>query len=227
MIKLIDKLPKINKESVAVAKIECTFCAYGNYPKIALFWQQENENGEIVALFSLLDGNLTVFAKEVNEELRLFLKALSPDTVFAEAETAESLGIKGEKVNVVRFFGSGNFEPQQNADLKRIFALFKKEFKLNGDEFIADLSHRLRHAAAFCVLKEKGAAVVQTAGENALITGICVENEGRKVGLGSEILGDIKNSFSGTVYACCKDSVLPFYLKNSFEKTDTAIIGRI
>ena len=121
MIKLIDKLPKINKESVAVAKIECTFCAYGKYPKIALFWQQENENGEITALFSLLDGNLTVFAKEVNEELRLFLKALSPDTVFAEAETAESLGIKGEKVNVVRFFGSGNFEPQQNADLKRIF----------------------------------------------------------------------------------------------------------
>ena len=227
MIRLIDKLPRINAESVAAAKIESTFCAYGNYPKIALFWQQENESGEITALFSLLDGNLTLFSNGVNEELRLFIKALSPVTVFAEAETAERLGLKGEKVNVVRFLCGGNYEPQKNADLKRIFALFKKEFKLNGDEFIADLSHRLRHGAAFCVLKEKGAAVIQTAGEKALITGICVENEGRRSGFGSEILRDIKNSFSGTAYAFCSDSVLPFYLKNSFEKTDTAIIGRI
>lgn len=227
MIKLIDKLPKINKESVALARIECTFCAYGNYPQIALFWQQENESGEITALFSLLDGNLTLFARQVNEELRLFIKALSPATVFTEAKTAERLGVKGEQINVVRFLCSGTFKPQQNADLKRIFDLFKKDFNINGDEFIADLSHRLRHGAAFCFLKEKGAAVVQTAGKNALITGICVENESRKAGLGSEILGDIKNNFSGTLYACCNDSVLPFYLKNSFEKTDTAIIGRI
>jgi hypothetical protein len=88
MIKLIDKLPKINKESVALARIECTFCAYGNYPQIALFWQQENESGEITALFSLLDGNLTLFAQGVNEELRLFIKALSPATVIsAEMES--------------------------------------------------------------------------------------------------------------------------------------------
>ena len=227
MIKLIDKLPEIKEESVALAKIGCTFCAYGNYPQIALFWQQENENGEITALFSLLDGNLTLFAQGVNEELRLFIKALSPATVFAEAKTAERLGVKGEQVNVVRFFCGGNYEPQKSADLKRIFALFKKDFNINGDEFIADLSHRLRHGAAFCVLKEKGAAVVQTAGENALITGICVESKDRKQGLGSEILGDIKNSFSGTLYACCEDSVLPFYLKNSFEQIGYCIIGRI
>ncbi len=227
MIKLIDKLPEINEESVALTRIECTFCAYENYPKIALFWQQEKESGEITALFSLLDGNLTLFAQGVNEELRLFIKALSPATVFTEAETAERLGIKGQQINVVRFRCNGAFKPLNGADLKRIFALFKKDFNINGDEFIADLSHRLRHGAAFCVLKEKGAAVVQTAGKNALITGICVESESRKAGLGSEILGDIKNSFSGTLYACCKDSVLPFYLKNSFEKTNTAIIGRI
>lgn len=227
MIKLIDKLPKINEKSVALAKIGCTFCAYGNYPKIALFWQQERENGEITALFSLLDGNLTVFAREVDEELRLFIKALSPATVFAETKTAERLGVKGEEANVVRLFCSGFLKPQKSVELKRVFALFEKDFNLKKDEFIADLSHRLRHGAALCVLKEKGAAVVQTAGENGLITGICVDGESRKNGLGSEILEDVKNNFSGTLYACCKDSVLPFYLNNSFEKIGTAIIGRI
>ncbi len=227
MIKLIDKLPEIKEESVALAKIGCTFCAYGNYPKIALFWQQTNENGEITALFSLLDGNLTVFAKEVNEELRLFIKALSPATVFAEEKTAVSLGVVGERVNVVRFFCNGFHKPQKSVDLKRVFALFEKAFSLKKDEFIADLSHRLRHGAAFCVSKNGGAAVVQRAGENALITGICVESESRKAGLGSEILGDIKNNFSGELYACCEDSVLPFYLKNSFEQIGYCIIGRI
>ncbi len=227
MIRLIDKLPEIEDESVALVKIGCTFCAYGNYPKIALFWQQENERGQITALFSLLDGNLTVFAKEVNEELNLFIKALAPATVFAEEETALKLCVKGERVSVVRLFCNGSDRPQKSVDLERAFALLEKDFVLKKEEFIADLSHRLRHGAAFCILKENGAAVVLSTGENALLTGICAQKEHRKTGLGSEILGDIKKAFSGRLYACCKDSVLPFYIKNSFEKTGSVIIGRI
>ncbi len=227
MIKLIDKLPRINKESVALAKIGCTFCAYGAYPKIALFWQQTNESGEITALFSLLDGNLTVFAQEVNEELRLFIKALSPATVFAEEETAINLGVVGQRVNVVAFFSRGNSPQENQTDVRKIYNHFKNDFNVSETEFIADLSHRLRHDAAFCVLKNEGAAVVQRAGNIALITGICVEKEGRKKGLGSEILKEIKTAFSGRLYACCEDSVLPFYLKNFFEQIGFCILGRI
>ena len=227
MIELVNKLPEIKEQGVALARIGCTFCAYGAYPKIALFWQQKNESGEITALFSLLDGHLTVFAREVNEELRLFIKALSPATVFAEEETAINLGVVGQRVNVVAFFSRGNSPQGNQTNVRKIYNHFKNDFNVSETEFIADISHRLRHGAAFCVLKEKGAAVVQRAGDSALITGICVEKEGRKKGLGSEILKEIKTAFSGRLYACCEDSILPFYLKNSFEQIGFCVIGRI
>ena len=105
--------------------------------------------------------------------------------------------------------------------------MFKEDFSLNELEFVADLSHRLRHDCAFCVKSENGAAVVQRNENLFLITGITVNKSAREKGEGSKILSEIKQSVKGEIFVYCKMDVSPFYLKNSFEEIGFCVLGRI
>lgn len=227
MISLVDKLPQISDDSVALARIKCTFSAYASYPSIALFWAQTNEGGKAIALLSLMDRALTLYAESVNEELLLFIKSQDFDFIFADEKIADALGVKGEKFCALKFMASGEETRQEKASPREIYEILKEDFKLNELEFIADLSHRLRHGCAFCVKKQNAAAVVQCADPLFLLTGIAVKKEARKTGIGSEILKEIKNKTKGEIFLCCEKGVLPFYLKNSFKEIGFCKIGRI
>ena len=227
MICLTDKLPRVMAESVALARIKCTFAAYGNYPKIALFWVQTNEDGRVTAIISLMERTLNLYAENLNEELELFVKSQDFDLVFADKEIAEGLNLKGETFCALKAVTNGEKGNKNDINSREIYEIFKEDFSLNQLEFIADLSHRLRHDCAFCVKSESGAAVVQTAENLCLITGIAVDKTVRKKGEGSKILNEIKQNFKGEIFVYCKMEVLPFYLKNSFEKIGFCVLGRI
>ena len=227
MICLTQNLPEIYAESVSLAKIKSTFSAYSNYPKIALFWVQTDNEGKATALLSLMEKNFCVYAQSVNEELSLFIKSQDFDLIFADEEVSNALGVQGEKVCALSFEAKGEEKNQTPINPREIYEIFKSEFKLNELEFIADLSHRLRHGSAFCVWQKTGAAVVQTAPKTAVITGIAVSKNERGKGVGSEILEKIKTQTSGKIFVCCKEEVLPFYLKNSFKQIGFCKIGRI
>lgn len=227
MIKLVDCLPETNAQSVALARIKCTFSAYPNYPKIALFWAQTDDEGRVNALLSLMERTLCVYAEGVNEELSLFIKSQDFDFIFADEQIADALFLRGERVCALRFEANGEEEAKEQTNPREIYEIFKNDFKLNELEFIADLSHRIRHGCAFCVRGENAAAVVQRAGKVFLLTGIAVKKEARGKGVGSEILNEIKTKAKGEIFLCCEEKVLPFYLKNSFKQIGFCKIGRI
>ena len=227
MITLVDFLPQISCESVALVRISCTFSAYGNYPNISRFFKQENENGEVISLISLLEGNVTVWSTAPDEELKAFILTLSPLSVFADEPCAKALGINGEKLCVaVRESILG--KDIKSFDTNALYESFKNEFDLDRMSFIADASHRLRHAAAVCVTENFGAAFMQQSGDLGYITGISVERENRLRGQGSALLKRlITCEDKKKIYVCFKKELLPFYLKNDFEEITPCVIGSI
>lgn len=227
MITLINTLPEVAADSVALARIRCTFCAYGNYPDIALFWQQTDDSGELVAVLCSIDNNMTVWSRDADNELKAFISASGASTIFAEADVAQFLGIKGERLCAVMTLSSTG-STESTVNINTLYEIFKDEFDINRVEFIADISHRLRHGGGKCVIIENSAAFMQLSQSCGYITGVVVSAQNRLKGQGSALLSELlKTKKEIPVYACCSDKVLPFYLKNNFFKITPCVIGSI
>lgn len=224
MISLVKILPDANGESAALARIKCTFSAYGNYPDIALFWEQTDENGNLISLISRLEENVTVWSEKVDDELESFIAALGAATVFADEPVAMALGITGKRLCAVA--ATGGTGGYANISTDRLYSVFKQEFDIGRDSFIADVSHRLRHGAARCIAEDDSAAFMQLGESCGYITGVAVDKHRRKKGQGSALLSRlISGEGKIRIYACCSERVLPFYLKNNFVEITPCVIG--
>ena len=227
MITLISTLPEVEADSAVLARIKCTFCAYGKYPDIALFWQQTNDSGKIISLLCSFDNNMTVWSKSADAELKNFISAIRATTVFAEADVAASLGVRGDSLYAVMTL-SGATDTKNIVNTDALYEIFKGEFNIVRAEFIADVSHRLRHGSGKCVIKENSAAFMQLSETCGYITGIVVAEKDRFKGQGSALLGELLElNKQMKVYACCSEKVLPFYIKNNFSKISPCVIGSI
>ena len=227
MITPINALPHLSFESVALARIKCTFSAYGNYPNIARFFKQEKGNGEIVSLISMFEGNVTVWSVAPNEELKSFLLTLCPLTVFADEPCAVTLEIKGERLCAAIIKGRQG-KSEHSFDTNTLYEQFKEEFSIERLPFIADASHRLRHKAAVCVTREFGAAFMQQGENIGYITGIVVSPNNRLEGQGSLLLKKlITCEKEMQIFSCFKKELLPFYIKNNFKEITPCVIGSI
>ncbi|MBQ0083923.1 MAG: hypothetical protein KBS52_04080 [Clostridiales bacterium] len=221
MIKLIDSLPSYGKTDLPLVRIHCNFAAYGNFPKIALFWAQTDEKGKVTALLCMIDGSLTVTENGADtDELREFISALGARDILCSKELAEKIGFEIFKIcTVLRAdppHKTENAIENTGEGVNRLYEMLKNDFELEKEAFLADVSHRVRHNCAFFVTSPFAAGLCLYSEKFALINGICTLKEKRGTHIGSAVLARIKSGIRQKPLFVASQNADNFYLKNNF-----------
>ena len=229
MIKLVDRIYDVYKPTdTAAIKIFCNYAAYGNYPQIALFWQQTDREGNITALFSMIDGAMCISVNNGDlNEIQEFVSAVNPNSIFTSYNTAENL-----KLNITTVCTdmvkkdktvASNIGPNASGNLFWLYDVLSDNFDLGDrDCVIADISHRIRHNCCGYVTTNCSGALLYYTDKYALINGIAVIKEKRRTGIGTSALNRLTEiAGDRPVYVCASASAVNFYLKNEFK-----IIGK-
>ena len=216
MISLINELPKFSSLSAELVKINCLYDSYKNDPSV-MFWSQNEDK----CLIAMTDGNMIIFNNGADfEELSEFVAVLSPACVFSDMATLNAINrIPDENINVV--YKKADIEGVTPCDEPKSDELYKL-LDVDGlslpdyPHFAVDYCRRknLGFAKAFAI-KDKCAVVTFNSGDTAIINGLASHQKG----YGSiAIKGILQKNYGKDFLACCRDSVLPFYLKNGFIK---------
>ena len=216
MIKLINELPKISRLSAELIKIRCLFESYKNDSSV-MFWSQDEEK----CLIAMTDGNMIIFNNGADYlELSEFVSVLSPACIYSDYETLKSLNrLPDENINVV--YKKADIEGDTPCDELKSDELYKL-LDVEGlslpdyPHFAVDYCRRknLGFAKAFAI-KDKCAVITFNTEDTAIINGLASHEKG----YGSiAIRGILQKNYGKDFLACCRDSVLPFYLKNGFIK---------
>jgi hypothetical protein len=216
MITLINELPKFQNATAEMIKINCLFDNYKNDNSV-LFWAQDNNK----CVISMTDGNMIIHNNNAEtDELHEFLNVLNPVCVFSDMNTLLSLGLTpDENINVVcRKADVPAFMPSDQLSSSELYTLLDVE-GLSLPEypyFAVDYCRRLNNGFAnYFALKDKCAVITFNSGENSIINGLASHEKG----YGSIALkGALHKNNGKMLYACCRDKILPFYLKNGFQK---------
>ncbi len=234
MISLIKKLPEIKDKNTAYAKIACHFAAYGEYEKIALFWQQTDDSGRITALISSVDNVFTLyFSGGDTDEMKEFLRAISPKGIFTDTNTAELLELKTDtNCYCLKKTPPHSLESAAEntyAGIDYLCDTLSKRLDIGDKTALkADISHRLRHNCAAYVTTDYSAGAIIYAGECAVINGIATVSEKSGSGIGSATLKRLIQSVrQRTVFVCAEEKNVPFYEKNGFIIDGTAAYCRL
>lgn len=216
MIKLINKLPKTDRTSAEIIKIHCLYDSYKNDTSV-MFWAQDDNK----CVIAMTDGNMIIHNNNADtEELLEFVTVLSPACIFSDIKTLKALNrLPDENINVV--YKMADIEGDTPCDeLKsdEIYKLLDVEGLSLPDfpHFAVDYCRRKNLGFAKCfAIKDKCAVVTFNSGNNAIINGLASHQKG----YGSiAIKGILQKNYGKSFFACCRDSVLPFYLKNGFIK---------
>lgn len=211
MILLADKIQKIEKTAAEAVKINCTCELYGD---IALFWTQNKDK----SIICMLDGNMTIYNNGADfDELRQFVNAVSPLSVFSDADTVTRLfGSDIHRVCVMKREHSpcGNFL-SDTLSSGEIYKLLD----VNGlnlppyEHFAVDFCYRLNHGQLkYFALKNKCAAVTISDGNVLLLNGIASHSKG----MGTVALNGVLSQSELPCLAVCESNLMPFYQKNNF-----------
>ncbi len=213
MIKLVSALPFLDFPRAECIRINCINELYNDE---ALFWIQDEDK----LFISMLDGDMTVFNSGGNiEELKEFIKVISPSSVFSDSDTLKSFfGYDYEETYVY------SKEANEHSNIKShefssnaVYEIFKKAglYLPPYDAFAVDFCHRINRDKATCFYIENTAAAFSVkSGNYALINGIASLQEG----LGTPCLNGILSLNNGkTVLAVCEEKIKPFYEKNGFK----------
>ncbi|MBO5211666.1 MAG: hypothetical protein J6B80_07040 [Clostridia bacterium] len=216
MISLINKLPALSTVSAEIVKINCLYDSYKNDPSV-MFWAQDNDK----CIIAMTDGNMIIHNNNADIlELLEFVDVLSPACVFSDIDTLKAINrTPDENINVVyRKADIEGITPCDELRSDELYTLLDVDGLSLPDypHFAVDYCRRknLGFAKAFAI-KEKCAVITFNSGNNAIINGLASHEKG----YGSiAITGILQKNYGKDFYACCRDSVLPFYLKNGFIK---------
>ena len=216
MISLINELPKFSCLSAELVKINCLYDSYKTDPSV-MFWSQDSDK----CLIAMTDGNMIIYNRNADfEELNEFVEVLSPACIYSDYETLKNLNrLPSENINVV-YRKADILGDTPCDDLKRdeLYKLLDVDGLSLPDypHFAVDYCRRknLGFAKSFAI-KDKCAVITFNSGDTAIINGLASHEKG----YGSIALkGILQKNYSKAFLACCRDSVLPFYLKNGFIK---------
>lgn len=216
MISLINTLPEFAGLSAEMVKINCLFDSYKNDSNV-MFWAQDGDN----CVIAMTDGNMIIHNNNADfEELSEFISVLSPVCVFSDSQTLEKLSlIPDENINVV--YKKADLEGQAVSDTLSSDELYRL-LDVDGlslpdyPHFAVDFCRRLNHGfAKYFAIKDKCAVITFNSGDKAIINGLASHEKGYGT---VAIKGILQKNYGKDFLACCRDSVLPFYLKNGFKK---------
>ena len=216
MIRLINKLEKSDRKTAEWIKICCLYDSYKNDPSV-MFWAQDEDK----CVIAMTDGNMIIDNRSAEiEELKEFIAVLSPACIFSDLETLEKLErLPDENINVVHRFAdiSGDTDCDELKS-DEIYNLLDVQGLSLPDYPHFAVDYCRRKNLGFCktfAIKNKCAVVTFNNQDTAIINGLASHEKG----YGSIALrGILQKNYGKDLLACCRDSVLPFYLKNGFEK---------
>lgn len=225
MITLIKEVPKINTLNAAYAKIACAAAAYADFEKIALFWKQTDENDNITALISMVDGvvSLADFGGD-KFEISEFLKYIAPRGVFTDLQTANLLKLKIETpcdtLCIHPPYSSDGAAENTYAGIDYACKCVASRLNVGDyDVFKADISHRIRHNCCGYVTTPFSAAFILYTEDISILSGIAVNPTTERSGLGSSTLKRLLGiARHRPMIVCAEEKNTPFYLKNGFTK---------
>ena len=219
------------QEDIFAVRVLSLLGAYGCKYPFASFYRQLDENGEITAVLSSLDGNVTVSAlkgRADEEELRSFVLALGYNSALCD-----------KTLNISESFSFGNVMESKRqieiiadrAELNRYPNLFDLYNFLDGgiggfDAWYTDLNHRIRHGFARAYSLEIGGETVSSAllssvyGDKAVLSGVRTDERYRGNGYASALVSAVCCDFCGKVYLMRENGKNEdFYKRLGFENT--------
>ena len=164
--KLNDLLSLVHEENIYACKIACLLESYGSKYDFAEFWVQYFNEKPVTAI-SKFYGDMTICSTDKTDfdELKEFLKVTGFSSVLCEREIFKDSysGIIMEKV-----FFNEDVQAEVNPDLNEVYRLLQScksdTFEVpEYEDFILDMSHKIRHDTALCVGVREGEKLVSTA----------------------------------------------------------------
>lgn len=202
-------------QTIYSCRIMCLADSYGLNFDFVDFWLQYDENGSIVSAISRLDGAYTVQTTdksniaEIKEFLEVigFSSVLSQENIFPDKITDTGVIMSLKSLNKTC---NSNEKIIVNPDLNSVYRLLKKcsskKFTVpDYEDFILDMSHKVRHNMALCVAVQNGddfvsaAMTVSQSESTAIIGAVATDKDFRRCGYGTlcvvslaEMLGNRK-----------------------------------
>lgn len=215
-------------------RIEALINTYGFNTSFAYFWQQESE-GEVTALVSKVDGDVTLAAKENfnAEEMKEFLSVIGFSSLLAESKISAALGFKEAEKGFIMELESGKNTVEEPLCLseppyKKIYELLKKPENFGDNipsygDWLADLSSRMRKGCAkaeWILENETCVCVAMLTFKTecgAVLGAVATDNEYRGRGLATSLVKSLCENFGKRVFLLCKEDKINFYKKMNFK----------
>ena len=203
--------------------------AYGCKYPFARFYRQINEGGNITAILSVLDKDITVSYAEFadTDEIAQFVSVIGYDSVLCSElpiyGSCESGAImKSEKTVEVQNSALTVNEYPNLFDLFSFIGYDKNSF----EAWYVDINHRIRHGFAKAFTLEFDNEIVSSAifssiyNGNAILTAVQTKPELRGMGYASALISSICCDFGGTIYLMRESGKNEsFYEKLGFKNT--------
>lgn len=205
--------------------------SYGTDCRFADFWLIFDED-RVVGAISKLDGDLTLCADGVSEEIIPFISTVGYQTLIAEKALLCRLGFNNfdSEGAIMCYVGDKHLCDVLVNTSPSIMAVCKLLCQCEGDSirvgqfdhFYADLSLRVRRNTAICyALQDKGVAIASAVTEyGSIIGGVAVRQNERKNGIGSALVKSLVSDLSGDkkIYLLrLKNENESFYKRLGFE----------
>lgn len=222
----------LQKSNPYACRILSQLLSYGTGERFLEHWVQL-ENDEPTAAISRIDGNMTIFCEEANEELTEFINAVGFSTILADkhifpkywsGEAVMRLACKAE----IKAVDGNCTETDKNPTIREVYAIPEKcrgeGFEVpDFNSFYPDMSHRVRHGLArIFALRVNGQAVAccMTSAETkscAIISGVAALPEMRGKGYASRIVMDMISSLGDRdIFVFCREELISFYNRLGF-----------
>lgn len=238
MILLLDESNRAIAEKYLVkpnpfaCRIFSQLLAYGTGERFLEHWVQLEDN-KPRAVISRMDGNITIFCENVNDELLEFIEAVGYNTVFADKELFPQYW-SGEVL--MKFVRKPETEISDNIDftptIREIYSVLERcrgeGFEIpDFDSFYPDMSHRVRHNLSRILayrLDGQAIACCMTSAETnncAIISGVACLPEYRGKGYASRLIAKIAESLGKRdIFVFCREELVGFYSRLGFSSID-------
>lgn len=198
-------------------KIKALALAYGfEYPFLRFFC---TENNTVIGAYY----GSAVVSGAIDEEILHFCLSLGCGEVLFPGIAETPL----ERLNIMEYKGnppkSGNTPLCTDTPYSCVFDILKEGFDISFDEWYTDTCHNVRHGISKVFTLENNATAQKmfTVDGISLVSLVAVKKAARKNGTGSRLIQAVSALLAkdSRVFVICEDKLVPFYIKNGYEKT--------
>ena len=201
--------------------------AYGTSYDFASFYKQINDNGNITAILSKLDNDLTISYINANhDELIEFIEIIGYTSCLCNGldgyrrKYDEGIIMKTVKKSEISM---PYVEIDEYPKLMDLFN-FENYDSTQFESWYVDVSHRIRHNCAKAYALKVNDEIVSSAifssiyNDDAILTSVQTQPEFRRIGYGSKLVSEMIGDIKGSVYLMREtDKNEEFYKKLGFE----------